>query len=154
VLAWGEAGTAFNYLNHHKLPDYRGGVSVARGTGHSLRGESPGWVADTALDAVFVSRFGNDVLFYHQARLGYTAGPSILRIQIVGETSLTLDDQRQAWANFGEAGLGLRISGSFLPESMYFAFDAFRGAYLINAGNPYRPNFYDFRAGFWYAFTR
>ena len=28
--AWGEAGTAISYLKGHMLPDYRGGVSVAR----------------------------------------------------------------------------------------------------------------------------
>ena len=67
---------------------------------------------------------------------------------------MTFDEQRQYWANFAEAGLGLRFSGSFLPQSMYFTFDAVRGVYLVNAGNPRHPNFDDFRAGLWYAFTR
>ena len=31
ITAWGEAGTAISYLKGHMLPDYRGGVSVARG---------------------------------------------------------------------------------------------------------------------------
>lgn len=135
------------------LPDYRGGISLARGTGHSLRGESPGWFADTAADAVFISRFGDDVLFYNQSRLGYTAGPKAFRLQVHGEADVTLDDQGQYWANFGEGGLGMRLTGSFLPPSMYFTFDALRGVYFVNAGNPRRSNFYDFRAGFWYAFT-
>jgi len=154
LIGWGEAGRAYNYLTHRMIPDYRGGLSLARGAGHSLRAESPGWFADVALDGVFLSRFENDVLFYNQARFGYTAGPNAFRLQIYGNANLTADDQRQYWANFGEAGLGIRLAGSFLPQSMYFKFDALRGVYLINDGNPRRPNFYDFRAGFWYAFTR
>jgi tetratricopeptide (TPR) repeat protein len=154
IVGWGEAGQAFNYVTHRLLPDYRGGVSLARGTGHSLRAESPGWFADAAADAVFISRFDKDILFYNQGRFGYTAGPKALRLQFYGEANATFDQQRQYWANFGEAGLGLRIAGSFLPQSMYFTFDALRGVYLVNEGNPRRPNFYDLRAGFWYAFTR
>lgn len=154
VVGWGEAGQAFNYVTHRMLPDYRGGVSLARGAGHSLRGESPGPFADAAVDAVFMSRFDKDVLFYNQTRFGYTAGPKAFRLQVYGEAGVTLDEQRQYWANFGEGGLGLRLTGSFLPQSMYFTFDAVRGVYLINEGNPRRPNFYDFRAGFWYALTR
>jgi Tfp pilus assembly protein PilF len=153
ILAWGEAGRAFNYLTGHDLPDYRGGISLARGVGHTLRGESPGLFADANADAVFVSRFNKDVLFYNQGRFGYTAGPESFRLQLYGAANVVLDDQRQYWANFGQGGLGIRMSGSFLPPSMYFTFEAFRGAYLVNTGNPRRPNFYDFRAGFWYAFT-
>jgi hypothetical protein len=101
-----------------------------------------------------MSRFDKDVLFYNQSRFGYTAGPPSFRIQIYGEAGLTMDHKRQYWANFGETGLGIRVAGSFLPKSMYFMFDAVRGVYVINEGNPRRPNFYDFRAGFWYAITR
>jgi len=154
LVAWGEAGQAFNYLGHRWLPDYRGGLSVGRGVGHSLRGESPGWFADDSADAVFVSRFGNDLLFYNKVRFGYTAGSAGFRVQIYGAGNVTFDDQRQYWANFGEAGMGMRISGTFLPQSMYLVVEGFRGAYFINTGNPYRPNFNDFRAGLWYAFTR
>jgi len=153
LLGWGEAGRAFNYLTHRRLPDYRGGLSLARGVGHALRAESPGWFADVAMDAVFIGRFGNDVLFYDQPRFGYTAGPSSFRLQIYGVGNLTLDDQRQYWANFGDGGIGIRSTGAFLPQSMYFTFEALRGAYLVNQGNPHRPNFWDFRAGLWYAFT-
>ncbi|MBZ5618679.1 MAG: tetratricopeptide repeat protein [Acidobacteriia bacterium] len=75
ITAWAEAGRAIDYLSHQKLQDYRGGVSLAYGTGHTLRGESPGWFGSTATDAVFLSRFGNDILVYNQERFGYTAGP-------------------------------------------------------------------------------
>ena len=152
--AGGRPGAPSTISRTGVLPDYRGGISLARGAGHSLRAESPGWFADVAMDGVFVSRFNNDVLFYNQARFGYTAGPKAFRLQFYGDGNLTLDDQRQYWANFGEGGLGIRSTGSFLPQSMYFTFEALRGAYLINQGNPRRPNFWDFRAGLWYAFTR
>jgi hypothetical protein len=32
--------------------------------------------------------------------------------------------------------------------------NAVRGRYLIRQGNPWAPEFYDLRAGFWYAGTR
>ncbi len=154
LTAWGEAGLALNYLSHQKLHDYRGGISMAYGTGHTLRGESPGWFASASTDAVFLSRFGNDILVYNQERIGYTAGPASFRTQVAAIVGLTFDKQRQYWANYGEAGLGLRASGSFLPASMYFTFDAVRGVYLVNLGNPRPPNYFDFRAGIWYAFSR
>ena len=75
VTGWFEAGSAMSYLNGHMLPDYRGGISAARGTGKTLASESPGAFADTTLDAIFVSRFGNDSLLYSQSRFGYTLGP-------------------------------------------------------------------------------
>jgi Tfp pilus assembly protein PilF len=153
VTGWFEAGSAISYLTRHMLPDYRGGVSATRGVGHTLRGESPGWFADTTLDGVFVSRFGNDVLVYEQTRVGYTAGPKTLRTQIYWNANVTFDGQREYWANFAETGPGIRFTGSWLPESMYLTFNLLRGAYLINTGNPRRPNFNDLRAGFWYAFT-
>lgn len=153
ITGWAEAGSAISYISGHMLPDYRGGVSLARSTGHTLRGESSGWFADTALDAVFISRFGNDFLVYDQSRLGYAFGPNTLRGQLSWNANLTFDSQRQYWANFGETGPGLRVSSSVLPQSTYVTFNLLRGAYLIDTGNPRRPNFNDFRAGFWYAFT-
>ncbi len=153
ITGWAEAGSAVGYVSGHMLPDYRGGISLARGTGHTLRGESSGWFADTTLDAVFVSRFGNDFLVYDQTRLGYAFGPKTLRGQLSWNANLTFDSQRQYWANFGETGPGLRIAGSLLPQSTYVTFNLLRGAYLIDTGNPRRPNFNDLRAGFWYAFT-
>lgn len=154
ITGWFEAGSAISYIKGHMLPDYRGGVSMARGAGHTLRGESPGWFADATVDGIFVSRFGNDFLVCEQARFGYTAGPKVLRGQIYWNANLTFDSQRENWANFGETGPGIRFTGSWLPESMYFTFNLLRGAYLIDAGNPRRPNFNDLRAGLWYAFTR
>jgi len=146
---WGEAGSAFNYLTHHMLPDYRGGLSFARGIGHTLRGESPGLFADAAIDGVFMSRFSDEVLDYNNLRLGYTAGPKAFRTQFYWNGIAVLDVQRQDWANFAETGPGFRFSGAFLPQSMYFTVDALRGRYLLRTSY-----FNDLRAGFWYAFTR
>src|SRR6185503_15553482 len=70
LTLWGEAGTALSYLKHHAVPDYRGGFSIARSIGRPFRSEVRGWFTDATLDGVFVSRFGNDFLFYEQTRLG------------------------------------------------------------------------------------
>jgi Tfp pilus assembly protein PilF len=153
ITGWAEAGSAIGYISGHMLPDYRGGVSLARGVGQTLRGESSGWFADTTLDGVFISRFGNDFLVYDQSRLGYAFGPQALRGQLSWNANLTFDSQRQYWANFGETGPGVRFASSWLPQSTYVTFNLLRGAYLMNTGNPRRPNFNDLRAGFWYAFT-
>jgi len=153
IFLWGEAGNSMSYINGHKLPDYRGGLSAARAIGHSLRAETTGLFADTTFDAVFVSRFDNDLMFYSQSRGGYTFGSGALRAQVFWNANLTLDDQRQYWANFVETGPGLRFTASFLPPSMYFTVSALRGVYLVNAGNPRGPTFTDLRAGVWYAFS-
>jgi Tfp pilus assembly protein PilF len=154
MTGWFEAGSSMSYVTGHFLPDYRGGVSAARVTGRALAGESGGWFADTMLDAIFVSRFGNDFLVYSQSRAGYTAGPAEFRVQLYWAGNATFDDQRQYWANFLETGPGVRVHAAWMPPAMYFTGGLYRGAYLINAGNPRRPNFNDVRAGFWYAFTR
>jgi hypothetical protein len=142
------------YLTGHMLPDYRGGISAARGIGQTLAGESHGVFADSTLDAIFVSRFGNDFLVYSQSRVGYTFGSREFRAQLYMNANATIDDQRQYWANFVEAGPGIRIHAAAMPTSMYLTVNLLRGAYLINQGNPQRPNFNDLRVGVWYAFTR
>ena len=154
VFGWFEAGSSMSYATSHLLPDYRGGVSFARGFGSTLGGESGGWFADTTVDAVFVSRFGNDFLVYDQSRAGYTAGAGDWRIQLYLAGNVTFDDQRQYWANFVETGPGIRLRAAWMPASMYFTGALLRGAYLVNEANPRRPNFNDLRTGLWYAFTR
>jgi tetratricopeptide (TPR) repeat protein len=150
VTGWFEAGSAVSYVNGHMLPDYRGGVSAARARGHSRIGETPGWFADTTFDGVFISRFGNDVLFYSQSRFGYTAGSGSWRSQFYWNGNLTLDSGRQTWANFGETGPGLRLHSSWMPPSMYATVNWLRGMYMVKTGN---SNFNDFRVGLWYAFS-
>ena len=159
---WGEAGEAVKYLGSRKdigamIPDYRGGISYAKGFGHLLNG-GHGLFAETNDDAVFVSRFHNDLLFYSQNRTGYTFAPSEtlggIQPQVYWNYGLTADRGRQYWANFVETGPGVRFKLQSLPKSMIFSVNFLRGAYTMNEGNPRRPNYFDLRAGFWYAFTK
>jgi Tfp pilus assembly protein PilF len=145
ITAWAEAGNAIGYLTRHMVPDYRAGISMARG----VRSESTRWFADATVDALFVSRFDNDFLLYGQSRLGYAPGSEHLRTQIYWNTNLTVDSKRQDWANFIEIGPGLRFTSSWLPPSMYLTVNTLRGAYLLSD----RPHFTDLRTGVWYAFT-
>lgn len=154
VTGWFEAGSAMSYLNGHMLPDYRGGLNAARSKGRTLGGESSGAFADTTLDAIFVSRFGNDSLIYSQSRLGYTLGPRAFRAQIYCNANATIDSKRQYWANFLETGPGVRARTAGMPAGMFVTVNLLRGAYLVNQGNPRGPNFNDLRVGVWYAFTR
>lgn len=149
ISGWFEAGTSVGYLSHHALPDYRGGVTAARGVGHALTSEAGGWFADTTLDGVFVSRFGNDFLVYSQSRAGYTAGPESFRAQVYWNGNVTFDSQRQDWANFGETGPGVRIHDAAMPQSMYLTLNVLHGAYLRSW-----QTFNDVRAGIWYGFSR
>jgi hypothetical protein len=128
------------------VPDYRAGISVARG----IRSERTRWFADTTMDGLFVSRYGDDFLVYVQSRLGYAAGSEHLHTQIYWSGNFTLDSARHDWANFIETGPGLRFTSSWLPPSMYLTFNTLRGAYLTTE----RAHFTDLRTGVWYAFTR
>lgn len=162
LTSWFEAGAAVKYLASRTdvgaiIPDYRGGVSYAKGFGHLL-GASKGLYFETNDDAVFVSRFENDLLLYSQNRAGYTFAQSEglggLQAQIYWNGNATMDRLRQYWANFAETGPGLRFKFRSLPKSMLFSLNFLRGAYIINEYNPRGPNFWDLRAGLWYAFTR
>ncbi|MGI8743815.1 MAG: tetratricopeptide repeat protein [Bryobacteraceae bacterium] len=156
---WGEAGEAVKYLSSRKdvgamIPDYRGGVSFGKGFGHLLNG-SHGLFAETNEDGIFVSRFGNDMLLYSQNRTGYTFAPAeTFQSQVYWNYGLTADRAGQYWANFVETGPGVRFRVQSMPKSMVFSVNFLRGAYTINEGNPRKPNYFDLRAGFWYAFTR
>ncbi len=152
LVGWFEAGEAVNYLPGRTdvgtaFPDYRGGVSFARGWGHTIG--SHGGFMETNDDGVFVSRFGDDFLIYSQNRIGYTLGS----VQAYWNFEVTTDTLRQYWANYADTGPGVRFRLPVTPKSMLFSLNFLRGAYTINEYNPRRPNFYDFRAGFWYAFT-
>lgn len=161
ATAWFEAGEAVKYIPNRKdigaaIPDYRGGISFAKGFGRLLGG-AKGYFAETNDDGVFVSRFGDDFLAYTQNRLGYTFAPSEspggVQAQIYWNANATQDSNRQYWANFVETGPGVRFKLNALPKSMLFSVNFIRGAYTVNEHNPRRPNYYDLRAGFWYAFV-
>jgi len=152
LMGWAEAGSAMGYLTGHKVPDYRGGLSVGHNWGATLAGENSGPFVATTADAVFLSRFGNDSLLYSQTRAGCAVGPKRLRAQLQWNANFTIDSKRQRWANFIELGPGIRFRTSRMPQAMFFTFDVLSGAYLIaEAGQP--PHFRDVRGGIWYAFT-
>ncbi len=150
VTAWAEAGLAAGYLSGHFLPDFRGGVSTLRRLSRSAGPEAGGWFGETGLDAVFVSRFGNDVLVYERGKAGYSAKAGSLWSEFYWNGNVTGDNKREDWANFWETGPGLRFAGWRFPRSSSISIDAVRGGYLIGGRAPY----FDLRVGFWYAATR
>jgi Flp pilus assembly protein TadD len=162
VTGWFEAGEAVNYIPSRTdvgamIPDYRGGVSYSKGFGHLL-GSSKGLFFESNDDAVFVSRFQDDMLYYSQNRAGYTFAPAEgfggLQEQLYWNGNATADRRHQYWANYVETGPGLRFRFRDLPKSMLFSVNFLRGAYTINLDNPRRPNYFDLRVGVWYAFSR
>jgi hypothetical protein len=48
----------------------------------------------------------------------------------------------------------VRFRPKGFPNAASITVSAVRGVYLINEGNPRRPNFTDIRVGMWYAFSR
>ena len=163
LMAWGEAGTSVSYQpradsQNRALPDYRGGLSFGKGIGKLPGGSEAGGFYENHEDAVFVARFDNTFMVYCQNKAGYSFSPARalggLTASLYANFNATGDTKRQYWANFVEAGPGLRFRFAFLPRSFYFSVDALRGVHLVNDGNPRRPNYYDLRAGFWYAFSK
>ncbi|MDX2153316.1 MAG: tetratricopeptide repeat protein [Bryobacteraceae bacterium] len=154
---WAEAGLSVSYLGRRPdtglaKPDYRGGLAFGKGWGRALGGQTGGLFFETNDDAVFVSRFQNDVLFYSQNRIGYTFAPlGGLQLQLYLNKNVTADRLRQYWANFAELGPGLKLRFTGLPQSMYFTANLLRGVYLVNRDNPGAPRFRDLRIGLWYA---
>ena len=161
TTTWFEAGEAMKYLTSRTdvgamIPDYRGGIAYAKGFGHLLGGGS-GLFFETNDDGIFVSRFQDDMLLYAQDRGGYTFARSEslggLQAQLYWNFNGTVDRLEQYWANYVESGPGVRFRFQALPKPMLFSVNFLRGVYTINQNNPRRPNFFDLRAGFWYAFT-
>jgi len=116
-----------------------------------------GLFAETNDDAIYVRRFEKDTLLYSQNRTGYTlrqpeAGFGGWHAQMYWNWNVTTDVKRLYWANYVETGPGLRFRVSGSP--LLFSVNLLHGVYLVNAGNPRRPNFNDVRVGVWYAFTR
>ena len=163
ATGWFEAGEALRYAPSGSspgpaTPDFRGGIAFAKGLGNLLSRGTHGFYAETNDDGVFVSRFNNDMLLYSQNRAGYTLrgteGAGEFHAQIYWNGNITADEQRQYWANYAETGPGIRfrLEGTRVP--FLFSIDALRGVYLVNEGNPHRPNFNDLRIAVWYAFSK
>ncbi|HEY3738822.1 MAG TPA: tetratricopeptide repeat protein [Bryobacteraceae bacterium] len=158
AMGWFEAGEALSYLGHTSqtglmIPDYRGGLSYNRGWGQALGSKESGWFADSSNDGLFVSRFNKDMLLYSQNRTGYTFVPEAVNFQTFWSWNATFDSRGYSWANFFEIGPGIRFRFDAMPKSMFFTVQALRGTYLVH-DPAHRPQYNDFRAGVWYAFTR
>ncbi|HEY4086034.1 MAG TPA: tetratricopeptide repeat protein [Bryobacteraceae bacterium] len=154
AIGWFEAGEAVSYLTSSHWSDYRGGISWAHTHGAALNSERPGWFLEAAADAVYISHFDNDLIFYGQARAGYTFWRPGAHAQIFGRQNLTLDAKSQYWANFSETGPGFRLHPAWLPSSLWIGVEALRGRYLRGSDLNGKSGFHDLRMGVWYAFTR
>jgi tetratricopeptide (TPR) repeat protein len=154
ATGWFEAGTSIGYLTGVPSRDLRGGISYSKTIGASMAAEHSGLFVEMLGDSVFVSRFDNDLLNYSQNRMGFTTSLGAFKIQPFWSTNITFDVKRQYWANFAETGPGFRFRPPGAPASLWVNLSVVRGAYLVNEGNPHGPNYYDFRAGVWYAFTK
>jgi Tfp pilus assembly protein PilF len=154
LTAWAEAGESIRYRQQvnvgRMLPDYRGGLSFAKSIGHNIGPESHGVFFESTNDAVFVSRFGNDTLFYSQNHFGYTFP---WQFQVFWNGNITKDLKQQYWANYYEHGPGIKFRFKGMPPALSLTVSALRGNYLIQEGNPRGPRYNDIRAGLWYAFT-
>lgn len=160
AFVWGEAGQAVSYRGRRpdaalSMPDYRGGVSLLKGWGRLLGSETGGRFFETNADGVYASRFGDDLLLYLQNRLGHTFARTRNGWQLQAHLAfnLTADRRGEYWGNFVEAGPGVRIVFPGLPRGMSWRAELLRGAHLVNTSNPWRPNYWDFRTGIWYAFA-
>jgi tetratricopeptide (TPR) repeat protein len=154
ALGWAEAGITNSYLTGAHMQDYRGGVSYSRTIGASLAAEHGGLFFEANGDSVFVSRFDDDLLNYAQFKTGVTSGIGAWKVQYFWSGNVTVDAKRQYWANFVETGPAIRFRPPHTPKSFWVMLSGNRGAYLVNAGNPRGPNYFDFRAGIWYAFSK
>ena len=154
LTGWAEAGESIKYLELKNIgsavPDYRGGVNYAKGFGSLAGSSKAGLYYETTGDAIYVSRFGKDWLFYSQNRAGRTVplgeGNTL---QVLMNGNMVMDVQRQYWANIFEFGPGVRFRPSWLPKNVYFSGDFLRGMYLTTQ----RPQYNDVRVGLWYAKT-
>ncbi len=160
--AWAEAGEGFKYLPGARdatVPDYRGGLNFAKGFGNLLGSQTPGLFYETTGDALYVSRFDKDWLFYSQHRGGRTFrawGGTFA--QLLFNANYARDVKNEYWANTLEMGPGLKMHLRWMPRNVYFSADFLRGVYM---NGPYLDsmlhrhyNYNDIRVGFWFARTR
>lgn len=159
--AWGEAGEGFKYLLNERdgiVPDYRGGVNFAKGFGSLLSSRAPGFFYETTDDALYVSRFDKDWLFYSQHRAGRTFRLRDTSAQLLFNANYARDVKDEYWTNTIELGPGVKLHFAWMPPNIFFSVDLLRGVYLEG---PYQDsmlhrhyNYNDVRVGFWFARTR
>ena len=158
LMGWFEAGTSVRYRHRNDVAlavsDYRGGLSFARAWSGPVRRS----FLETNDDAVFISRFQNDGIFYSQNRIGYRLLESEETLgsqsSLFWNFNLTVDARRQSWANFLETGPGLRFRTTGMPASMSITTSFLRGSYLLPGYPGGKPTFFDLRIGLWYAVSR
>ncbi len=165
-MGWAEAGEAVKYLpDRHDIgtaiPDYRGGLNFTKGFGQLLGSQNPGLFYETVDEAIYVSRFDKDWMFYSQHRAGRTFQFGRENMQLLFNANYVRDSQNQYWANTGELGPGLKIHLHWMPRNVYFATDFLRGfytnglyKYTMDGSHQRRPNYDDIRISFWYAVTK
>jgi tetratricopeptide (TPR) repeat protein len=156
VMGWAEAGGSWQYFAQRNgtarmRSDYRGGVNYFRGFGAANLSNEGGWFATSTLDAVYLSRFDHNTLFYAQNRAGYHL-PS-RPVQIYLSLNFTTDARRMDWANYWEIGPGIRWRAPGLPAGLYLFADAVYGRHFLPGDGLRARRFTDLRTGLWYAFT-
>jgi tetratricopeptide (TPR) repeat protein len=168
LTGWVEAGESIRYVDLKNVgaavPDYRGGVNFAKGFGSLLGSTKAGFYYETTADAIYVSSFGKDWLFYSQNRIGRTIPMGEGNtLQLLLNGNLVQDEQRQPWANTVEFGPGVRFRPHWFPKNVYFSTDFLLGVRMLSEWNAQEsithnvdyPTFYnDIRVGFWYALTK
>jgi tetratricopeptide (TPR) repeat protein len=160
LVGWAEAGESISYLPGRTdvgraTPDYRGGVNFAKGFGQLMGSNRSGLYYETTADAVFISRFDRDTLFYSQNRAGRTFQlTKTTKLQLLANANGTTDLKHQYWANTIEVGPGVRLHTPFMPPNAYFLADYMHGFYIRRDANTPTNNYQDLRIGLWYAFSR
>lgn len=156
LTGWAEAGEAVKYLpDRHDvgaaIPDYRGGLNFAKGFGSLLGGKTSGFYYETTADAVYVSRFDKDWLYYSQNRTGRTFHLWGDAAQLLFNFNYTHDMKNQYWADTAEIGPGMKFRFHWMPTNVYFSTDFLHGFYT---GYSPRPDYNDVRVSLWYAVTK
>jgi tetratricopeptide (TPR) repeat protein len=157
LTGWAEAGESLNYLPFRHdigtaIPDYRGGLNYARGFGQPLNSRKNGPFYETTADAIYISRFDKDWLFYSQHRAGETFhfGNGITG-QVLFNANYVRDVKTEYWANTLEIGPGFRLRFPWMPPGMYLAADLLHGFYTEPSP---KQNYNDVRISMWYAVTK
>jgi tetratricopeptide (TPR) repeat protein len=158
-MGWTEAGEAVKYLPGRRdvgaaIPDYRGGLNFTKGFGQLLGGKTPGLFYETVDDAMYISRFQKDWLFYSQHRAGRSFRIGSQSLQLLANVNALRDAKTQYWANTVEFGPGFKLHLHWMPRNVYFSTDFLHGLYTSNLYNPRRPTYNDIRVAFWYPVTK
>lgn len=159
LMGWAEAGEAVKYLpDRHDIgtaiPDYRGGLNFTKGFGQLLGSQTSGLFYENVDEAIYVSRFQKDWMFFSRHHAGRTFEFGRENVQLLFNVNYVKDSQNQYWANTVELGPGFKLRLHWMPRNVYFATDFLRGIYTNNLDNPRRPNYNDIRVSFWYAVTK